>query len=315
MTQIYKRQRWRNFLHAAILILGMAAIAAISSWIVFGPEGALWTVIALIIIAILSPAVPPATVMRLYRARPLHTDAVPECYAILRELASRAGLPKVPTLYYIPSPMLNAFTLGNPNNAVIGVTDGILRALNQRELMGVFAHEMSHIAGRDLFIMMLADGLSRLTTVLAYTGLFLALINLPMALVGEAPFPWLLVLMFWIAPSAMTLLQLGLSRAREYEADLNAAHLTGDPRGLASALVKLERVQGGLFERIFMPGRRVPDPSLLRTHPQTEERVKRLLELEAHPDAELRAQSPIQIPHDVHAAMLPPRWRWTGLWH
>ena len=89
--------------------------------------------------------------------------------------------------------------------------------------------------------------------------------------------PWLLVLTLALAPTFVSLLQLALSRAREFDADIDAAGLTGDPVGLASALDKLQRRQGSLWETILMPGGRIPDPSLLRTHPKTEERIVRLL--------------------------------------
>jgi heat shock protein HtpX len=112
----------------------------------------------------------------------------------------------------------------------------------------------------------------------------------------------------------VSLLQLALSRAREYDADLDAAGLTGDPRGLASALARLERRQGRYWEEILLPGRRMPDPSLLRTHPPTAERIRRLLALlePAEPAAAMPSAVTIPIRRPAPAA---PRWHWPGVWY
>jgi heat shock protein HtpX len=132
---------------------------------------------------------------------------------------------------------------------------------------------------------------------------------------GVTNLPWLLVPLLLFAPQLTTLLQLALSRAREYEADLDAAGLTGDPAGLASALIKLERVQRGPWEQILMPGVRLPEPSLLRTHPPTEERVARLRELQASPAPrdEVRPIMPPRAPGTPVSAS--PRSRVLGYWY
>ena len=111
------------------------------------------------------------------------------------------------------------------------------------------------------------------------------------------------------------LLQLALSRTREFDADIDAAGITGDPRGLAAALAKLERFQGGLMERLLLPGRRVPDPSLLRTHPTTEERINRLLSLEQRSDRIDEEGWPMVIPDRFIPHRRAPSWHITGLWH
>jgi heat shock protein HtpX len=121
-----------------------------------------------------------------------------------------------------------------------------------------------------------------------------------------------------LAPALGGLLQLALSRRREFDADLDAAGLTGDPRGLASALAKLERYQGGLLETLFLPGRRVPDPSLLRTHPHTRARIARLLSLAPRADAigrDAGQEAAIAVPARLVPWPHEPRWRPTGLWH
>jgi heat shock protein HtpX len=125
------------------------------------------------------------------------------------------------------------------------------------------------------------------------------------------------LLILYLAPSIGSLLQLGLSRTREYDADLEGAFLTGNPRGLASALQKLERYQGRFWEDFAfpVPGRRIPQPSVLRSHPTTQERVDRLLALEGRP-----ALPPIEVGSQplaafAGAAALRPRTRWPGVWY
>ena len=114
------------------------------------------------------------------------------------------------------------------------------------------------------------------------------------------------------APTLSVLAQLGLSRTREYDADLNAAQLTGDPEGLARALVKIERVQGSWIERLFLPGRGVPEPSSLRTHPRTEDRVRRLMELQTEDLTPWRWRSPVM---DAPRELLRRRPERLPRWH
>jgi heat shock protein HtpX len=150
---------------------------------------------------------------------------------------------------------------------------------------------------------------------MAWLGQLLLLLNLPVLMMGGYGVPWLLVLLLILAPTAMSLLQLALSRAREHDADLDAAALTGDPRGLAAALAKLERLQGRYWEEILLPGRRIPEPSLLRTHPPIEARIARLLELEEKAEP---PSLPARTFHDpAWATPIPqgPRWRWPGVWY
>jgi heat shock protein HtpX len=216
---------------------------------------------------------------------------------------------------------MNAFTVGNRADSAIALTDGLLRRLTMREITAVLAHEVSHVANNDMWVMGLADLVSRITSTLSLFGQMLVLINLPLLMLGGVTLPWLPLLLLVAAPTISALLQLALSRAREYDADLDGAQLTGDPAGLASALQKLERYQGGLLERVLLPGRRIPDPSLLRTHPHTEERVRRLLALAGQGPPTL--PPPMQIPADMNEdargrtehSLRRPRWHWTGLWY
>lgn len=307
----------RNWLQSAVLIAGMAAIAGGCAWTLWGTSGLIWTFLGVALGLALSPSVPPELVMNIYRAAPLDEDDFPAGYALVRALAERAELPALPRLYLVPSTILNAFAVGRPNHAAIAVTDALLRALSGRELASILAHEISHVRHDDLRIMSLADTMSRLTGFVSYFGMLLLMVNLPLLIATGHGIPWLLIGLLIFAPTVMSLLQLALSRAREFDADLDAVGLTGDPEGLISALDKLERYQGRLWEEILFPGRRIPEPSLLRTHPPTEERIRRLRDLAP------RQRQPVLEELPESAGLGPgrrivsgrPRWHWPGLWY
>jgi heat shock protein HtpX len=275
------RHKLRNLAQSAILLGGMVGLLALCGWVLFGPDGVVGMALGGALALTFSPKISPGLVLRLYRARELTPRELPEVFAALDRLVQRADLARRPKLYYIPSRMLNAFAVGERDDAVIALTDGMLRSLTLRELAGVLAHEISHIRNNDLWLMGLADLVGRLTRLMTLTGLVLLILAIPLWLSGTASFPWLVIPLLLFAPQLTTLLQLALSRAREYEADLDAAGLTGDPAGLAGALAKLERFQRGMWEQILMPGYRLPEPSLLRSHPPTAQRIARLRELQA----------------------------------
>jgi heat shock protein HtpX len=308
-----RRQQRRNFLQALLLLGGMVLTLGLCAWLLFGVRGIVWTVVLGVAVLTLRPRMSPEWVLRMYRARPLPVAASPQLHQMVEILAARAGLPRAPALYYVPTSMLNAFAVGRPDDAAIGVTDGLLRNLTGRQIAGVLAHEISHIHSDDLWIMTLADTVGRLTHGVAYAGLFLILFGLPMLASGSSV-PLLIALVLTAVPTLVTLLQLALSRAREYDADLDAVEITNDPTGLAAALRTLEARQGRIWERIMVPRGRVPDPLLLRTHPPTEERVRRLLELSpTHGEPVQVALEP--LPPSGYAPVTgPPRLRASGIW-
>jgi len=269
----------QNYLHSILLLAGMLGILAFIGWLISGATGALWSLAIGGLLVTTSPRISPYFILRLYNAIPLSPAQAPEIYQLLSRLADRASLPYVPKLFYMSGQVMHAFTIGQRENTCIVLSEAMLGRLDARELTGVLAHEISHICHHDIWVMSFADILSRLTRFLALTGYLLILIYLPQLLFTNTPVPWLLLLILIVAPNLSALLQLALSRSREYSADLEAAHLTGDPLGLASALKKIEYYQGSWFERILFPGRKSADPSLLRTHPVTEERIKRLIHL------------------------------------
>ena len=312
------RHTVHNFLQSLLLVAGMAAIAWACVSLLWGNDAALWTVIIFAVMMLLTPQVSKTVILKAFHARRLTARDFPAGIALVEALAARAGLPQAPKFYYVPSSQPNAFAVGSRTDGAIAISDGLLRLLDRRELAGVLAHEISHIANRDLWIMGLADIMARLTTLTSYVGQFLLLFNLPLLLTGRAHVSWFAIALLILSPSLMSLLQLALSRTREYDADLGAVELTGDPGGLASALAKLERATGTFWEDILLPGRRIPDPSLLRTHPPTRERIKRLLELspEFQP---LPETGPAGAPALFQARHFPvihqrPRMRITGIW-
>jgi len=316
---IWLQHAWVNRFQSLSLLAFMGGFLALLGWLLWGGSGVLMLLITGVIFVFLNPTLSPRLIMRLYGARALTPAQAPHHYAILRELANRAGLAVVPTLYYVPSRVVNAFTVGRKDRSAVAATDGLLRALDTREQIGVLAHEVSHVRSNDMWVMGLADMFSRLTAWLSLFGQLLLLVNLPLLFLGQLTVNWLAILILILAPSMSALAQLGLSRTREYDADLNAAQVTRDPEGLARALVKIERLQGGWLERVFLPGRRLPEPSLLRTHPPTEERVRRLMELKRPSAADRISIPPSRVaPFDVlrdHNIRYGPRWHISGLWH
>ncbi len=275
-----RRNRVLNTLHTWLLGFGSLVLLAITAWAFGGAAGIIYAIIFGGFSMWAVRRVSPQMVLRMYKAKPVTPAEFPLGFRIVNELSSRAGLPVVPKLFVVPSKLMNAFAVGRREDSAIAITDALARNLTTRELAGVLAHEMSHIAHGDMKVMAFADMVSRFTSVMSTVGMLSLVLNLGSFVGGGGEqVPWLAVLVLIAAPTVGGLLQMALSRTREFDADLGAATLTGDPDALASALQKLERAQGRRWENIFLPGGRIPDPSVLRTHPVTEERVKRLLAL------------------------------------
>ena len=304
----------RNAIHTLILITGTALLAGAIAWIVYGPTGLVWAAVSSAVGIYMLSRISPKVVLSLYKARPLRPNEVPELHAVMDELAANAGLPARPQLYYVPSKMMNAFAVGKRENSAIAVTDGLLRAMTLRQLNGILAHEVAHIRSGDLRVMGLADVLNRITGFMSTMGL----IGLPLMLGTGWNIPVLGLLLLIFAPTIGGLLQLALSRAREYDADLDGVALTGDPEGLASALALLERKQGAVWEGLVLPGSRLPEPSLLRSHPKTEDRIARLLALRRDPSLPVSFSTRKATPGP---SIVPPirdpriHWQRMGIWY
>ncbi len=309
--EIHRRAKWRNRINTALILGGLTLLLTVSAWALFGVTGIVWAMVMAMVVSMMTPRVSPAMVLRLFKARAIAEHEAPELFRIVAILAQRADLPAVPKLYYVASSNMNAFAVGRPEDSAITVTDGLVRALDLRQLTGVVAHEVSHIANEDLKVMGLADMVSRLTGTMQTIGIFLILLGF-----WSGGGTILAAIVLILAPTVGTLLQLALSRSREYDADLGAVQLTGDPVGLASALQTLERKQGSLWESIVLPGGRTPDPSLLRTHPKVEDRVARLLLLSAEPSTQWpQTGTKLQLPSALRPVVQPPHYHLSGLWY
>jgi heat shock protein HtpX len=305
--------RTKNMLHSLLLLAALVALLWLLGWFFAGIYGVIWATLLGIIPLFASIRIFPALTLKMYGARPLAHHEAPRLLDIVTALSDGAELPAAPRLYYIGSNTPLIFSVGLGKEGAIAVTDGLLRLFTVRELVGVLAHEISHIRHNDTWVMCFADVVSRITGSLSLLGQLLVLINLPLLFFGDYSLPWGPLLMMMFAPIISALLQLALSRTREFDADLDAARLSADPAGLAAALAKLEEYQKRIMRRLFIPGHRGVEPSLLRTHPKTEERVRRLLDLEE----ELQGR---EIPAENSHLILPPhlrgrtRSRLGGLW-
>jgi len=307
-----------NFLHTVLLFSVLLTLMVFSGYLLAGSAGVLWAVIAGFFFLFFSPSLSPQLILKMYRASIISIHDAPRLYHIIEELAHRAELPELPRLYYVPSNIMNAFSVGRKGNAAIGVTDGLLRRLDMRELTGVLAHEISHIRNNDMRVMGFADIISRITGLFSNVGQVLLFLNIPLIIIGAVSISWPAIFLLIMAPALSGLMQLAISRTREFDADLDAARLTGDPAGLASALQRMDYYESGIFERIFFPGRSDPNPSLLRTHPKTQDRVKRLLQLRQERRLEFvpEPEENFLFPPVMLQISRNPRWRrLSGLWY
>jgi heat shock protein HtpX len=303
-----RRNRVLNTVHTWLLAGGALLLLGVTAWAFGGTAGIIYAVIFGSVSMWAARRVSPRLVLSMYKAREVSAAEFPAGVRILAQVAERAGLPSTPRLYVIPSKLMNAFAVGRREQSAIAITDALARSLTARELAGVLAHEVSHIAHEDVKVMALADMVSRFTSVMSTIGLISLFLNLGSYASGrEGGVPWLAVVVLLAAPTVGGLIQMALSRTREFDADLGAAMLTGDPDGLASALTKLERAQGRVWENMVLPGGRIPNPSVLRTHPLTTDRIARLMALKAAAAAggASTAVPPVGRPPEQRPSLVP----------
>jgi heat shock protein HtpX len=213
--------------------------------------------------------------------------------------------------------LLSAFSVGSSKRFAIAVTEGLLRRLTMREVAAVLAREVAHAQRGDLFVLGIADIVSRCAQGLYYVGLALVALNVLRTISGAETVPWLSVLLLVLAPILMTSLQLVLSRSREIEADRAAALLTGDPLGVASAISRLDSSPGSPLDDLMppVPARKVPLPSMLRFPPPADRRIPRLNTFQAPPMPPLDiAEGPRISLIGVGPIEMRPRYRWPGVW-
>lgn len=321
MTGTIATRKIINLLQTAVIMASVFLLLLAIAWLIAGGLGILLVCVVGVPLLAFGGSRASALILRLYRARPIGLDTVPDLVLLVHELARRAGIDRPPVLFYIPSPASLAFSVGYGSNGAIALSDGILRLLTRREIIGVLAHEISHIAGNDIRVMGVADLATRLTAAISLSGQVLIMVNLPAYLLGGYALPWGALLLMAAAPLLMTLMQLALSRTREFDADLTAVQLTGDPVGLADALERIEQHEHFLLRRLFIPYGAVEVPSVLRTHPATHRRVERLRELarewQRTPEGEFAVtdQSGRKLALSVEPPCRRPRRRLSGLWH
>ncbi|HET8701786.1 MAG TPA: zinc metalloprotease HtpX [Nitrococcus sp.] len=258
----------------------MIVIISGLGWIVASTAGIFWVLLGGGVLVMLKSQRSPRRILKEFRACPLSAHMAPGLNDLLAGLAQRAGLPETPTLYYVPSATVNAFAVGTRDASAVAITDAMLRTFSPREIAGVFAHEVSHIRINDLWVIAFADLCSRLAWVLSTAGQILLLLNLPLLMFTAYGVNWAVILMLVFMPLMIALIQLSLSRTREYNADLGAIELTGDPRGLVMALEKMERYHRTSLRQSSRPQSRLAKFSWLRTHPLTEKRIARLRRIE-----------------------------------
>lgn len=226
-------------------------------------------------------------VLSMYRARELAPSEAPLIHRMVEELAHNAGIPK-PRIYVVPEQVPNAFATGrSPQHAVVAVTEGILRILQPDELRGVLAHEIAHIANRDILIQGIAAVLASVVMMLANMAQFAAIFGGRDREGGGNAFALLLTAI--LAPVAATLIQMGISRSREYLADASGAQYSGTPEALASALGKLQGYSAKAHMQRENPATAhmfIVNPltgkslaGLFSTHPPVEERIARLMSM------------------------------------
>ncbi len=232
--------------------------------------------------------------LKMSRARRVSEEEAPELHRMVESLAQRAGIPK-PTVHVVPSPQPNAFATGrNPEHAAVAVTEGIQQSLSPRELEGVLAHELAHIRNRDILIASIAAMVAGAISYIAYFILFFGDDDGPLGLIGS-------LAMFILAPLAAGIMQMAISRQREYVADATGAEILGDPLPLADALGKLQRgaeaqpmqvnqAAAPLYIVNPLAGSRGRNLSnLFSTHPPMDERILRLRRMAGIRDTALAA--------------------------
>jgi heat shock protein HtpX len=280
----------RNYFKTTLLLAGLSGLLlAIGATL-----GGNWITIMLVIAIVINGLAyffSDKIAIRAARAVPVTEAEFPELYQIVRGLADRARIP-MPRLYVSPSPQPNAFATGrNPENAAVAVTQGILPILDRRELEGVLAHELSHVQNRDILISSVAATIGAVITWIAQLAFFL-----PLGGDDDDGNPLAGLLMLILAPIAALLIQMAISRSREFGADSTGARITEDPLALASALRKIEAYARGTPPATTNPSTAhlfISNPfkggagvaNLFSTHPSTAERVERLERMAYGPQA------------------------------
>ena len=276
-----------NTFKTALLLTALTLFLVLVGQAIGGERGAVFAFVIAAVMNFVSYFFSDKIALSMSGAQPVTEQELPRIYSIVHRLTQKAKLP-MPKLYVIPTDSPNAFATGrNPSHASVAVTEGILNLLNDEELEGVLAHELGHVRNRDILISSIAATIAGAVTLLARMGYYAALFG---GMGGrdrdrEGGNPIGALLMMILAPIAAMLIQLAISRSREYAADETGAHFTGNPYALASALRKLDTwsqrvpmTASPSTAHLFIVKPRVATilGSLFSTHPPIAERIARL---------------------------------------
>ena len=270
-----------NWIKTSVLMAGIVALFGAVGAMIGGRDGMLLALVFGGATNLWAYWFSDRMVLKMYKAREVDEASSPYLYNMVRELARRADLP-MPKVYLIDEAQPNAFATGrNPDNAAVAATTGIIHLLSERELRGVMAHELAHVKNRDILISTMSATVAGAISMLAQFGMFFG------GRGEERPNPALAILVMILAPVAAMIIQMAISRTREFGADRGGAEISGDPLALASALAKIEAHARGTpmeaAERHPETGQMmIMNPlsggmrGLFSTHPDTRERIARL---------------------------------------
>ena len=274
-----------NLMKTAILMAAITALFMAIGSLLGGQQGMMIALVIALGMNFFSYWFSDKLVLKMYNAQEVDETSAPQFYRMIQELARNAQLP-MPKVYLIEEDAPNAFATGrNPEHAAVAATTGILRVLAERELRGVMAHELAHVRHRDILISTISATMAGAISMLANFAMFFGGRDSE----GRSTNPIVGILVMILAPIAASLIQMAISRAREFEADRGGAEISGDPRALASALQKIHQIAQGIplaaAERhpetaqmmIMNPLSAGGLRGMFSTHPSTEERVERLL--------------------------------------
>jgi heat shock protein HtpX len=278
-----------NEIKTAALLGLLSGLIVLAGYYLVGNEQGLYMGLALAAITSFSSwYYSDRAALAAYNAQPIARHEAPELYDMVASLSNRAGIP-MPKLFFVPTKSPNAFATGrDPQHAAVAVTQGIVDLLSREELEGVLAHELTHVRNRDTLTQAVAGTIAGAITFIGRMLTLGALYGPVTRDTRRGANPLGILFLIVLAPIAASMIQLAISRTREYSADLGSAEITGNPAALASALQKLE----AMGQQIPMNGNPAMSPllivnplskeglmALFRTHPPTEDRIRRLLEL------------------------------------
>jgi heat shock protein HtpX len=274
-----------NWVKTAMLMAAIMALFGIVGGVLGGRQGMLMALVFGGAMNVFSYWFSDKMVLKMYNAQEVDETSAPQFYAMVRDLAQRANLP-MPRVYIIDEPQPNAFATGrNPEHAAVAATSGILQLLSASELRGVMAHELAHVAHRDILISTVSATMAGAISALANFAMFFG----GRGSDGRPANPLATIAVALLAPLAASLIQMAISRAREYEADRGGAEISGDPNALADALGKIQMYAEGRIP--LGPAEAHPETAqmmilnplsgggikgLFSTHPPTAERIARL---------------------------------------